>query len=267
MLIRAGQGRFVELVQAALAELPDPFRKYLAELEVRVEDYPDDDLMAAWGLVPPDYPFGVYDGPALPEAGGLAPFPGVMVIYRRPLEQWCECEEELRDQIRRTIYHELGHRIGFPDAGMPDPLRAGASARWRPQAVRREACRHLQQAQHDWTAARLLLDGGAADWALEAALTAMDRALRAVLVSRGDAPEVLAEEGIPRLLARAAVHLPGLRDVGRVSRLWQVSTGMGDPRLPPPQGRVRARLAEEAVDLARRLLDQVLGVVNGDRQG
>ncbi|MCR4391364.1 MAG: metallopeptidase family protein [Candidatus Acetothermia bacterium] len=265
MPVHVSRDRFEQLVRDALAELPAPFRRYLRGLEVRVEDYPDDELMAEWGLVPPNYPFGMYEGPALPEVEDRDVFPGVMIIYQRPLEAWCRSEEELCDQIRRTVYHELGHRFGFSDEGMPDELRAGAGTPWPEAARRGEAGRYLRQAEHDLAAAEALLAGGHHDWALDAALAAADRALRAFLFVRGEDPEAVAQEGVPELLARAARRDPPLRRLRPLLRLDQIALDMGDAGAPSPAERVRPKWAQEAIAHARELVAKARNAWQGGR--
>jgi len=256
MAVQMSRERFEELVQEALGELPPEFRRYLNGLEVRVEDYPDDELMAEWGLVPPDYPFGMYEGPALPDVDTPSDFPGTMVLYQRPLEAWCQNEDELCDQVRRTVYHELGHRFGFSDEGMLDELRGGAGIPWSDAARQAEAERHLRQAEHDLAAAEALLQGGHHDWALDAALASANRALRAFLLARGEDPEVVAHDEIPELLARAAHHDPSLGKMRSLLRLDQISLGMGDPGARAPAERVQAKAAQEAIAHARGLVER-----------
>lgn len=255
MPIRVGEERFAELVKGALAELPPEFQRYLQGLEVRVEDYPDDELMREWGLKPPNYPFGMYEGPSLLEADNPWDFPGTIVLFRRPLEEWCESEEELRDQIRRTVFHELAHRFGFSDEEMLEELRAGAGFPWPKEKRRREAERHRQQAAHDLLAAKTLLEKGFHDWALEAALTAAYRALVAFLIEKGEDPEVIVAEGIPELLFRAAKYERRFSRFQKLTRLDRVSTDMGDPGVEPPCLRVRERDVALAVRLSGELLE------------
>ncbi len=255
--------RFEELLGEALEELPEEFRRYLNGLEVRVEDYPDDELMREWGLVPPDYPFGMYDGPSLPDVDTPGDFPGTLVLYRRPLEAWCRNEDELRDQIRRTVYHELGHRFGFSDEGMPDELRGGVGTHWTDEERQVEAERHLRQAGGDLAAAEGLLEGGHPDWALDAALVAADRALRAYLLAHGADPEAIAHDGIPELLARAVKADPAFRRFRALLRLNGIALDMGEPGAPPPRERVRPAAAREAVAHAGDLVGEARAALEG----
>jgi len=254
MAVEMSRKRFEQLVREALAELPTEFQRYLNGLEVRVEDYPDDELMAEWGLVPPDYPFGMYDGASLPDVDTPSDFPGTVVLYKRPLEAWAQNEAELRDQVRRTVYHELGHRFGYSDEGMLDELRGGAGTPWPEEARQGEANRHLRQAEHDLAVAEALLAAEFHDWALDSALVAADRALRAFLLFQGEDPEAIGHDGIPDLLARATRHNPELRQLKNLLRLNRVSLDMGDAGAPPPAKRVRPAVARDALAHARELV-------------
>lgn len=247
---------FERLVREALENLPAEFRRYLNGLDVRVEDYPDDELMAEWGLVPPDYPFGMYDGASLPDVDTPGDFPGTIVLYKRPLEAWAQTEAEVLDQVRRTVYHELGHRFGYSDEGMLDELRGGAGTPWSEVARVVEADRHLRQAEHDLAAAEELIASRRHDWALDAALVAADRALRAFLLLQGEDPEAIGHDGIPNLLARATRYDPDLRRLKNLVRFDGISVDMGDAGGLPPAERVRPRIAQEAVAAARDLVEE-----------
>ncbi len=261
MPARVGEERFAELVREALVELPPDFLGYLEGLEVRVEDYPDDELMQEWGLRPPNYPFGVYAGPSLLEADNPQDFPGTIVLFRRPLEEWCQSEEELRDQIRRTVFHELAHRFGFSEEEMLEELRGGAGFPLSEEEGKREAQRYMDQARHDLAAAKLLLTQGFPDWALEAALTAGYRALLGFLVAKEEEdPEVLSSEDISKLLFRAAKHDRRFARGQALARLDWVSTDMGDPGVERPGRRVRA---EDAM-FAASLVEEILKLTGGE---
>lgn len=263
MPVRVGEERFAELVKEALRELPEGFQVYLQGLEIRVEDYPDDELMEEWGLRPPNYPFGVYEGPSLLEAENLRDFPGTVVLFRRPLEEWCQSEEELRDQIRRTVFHELAHRFGFSEEGMPEELRAGVGFPWPAEKRQKESRRYREQAAHDLSAAKALLAQGHYDWALEIALTGAYRALLAFLIEKGEDPETLVSEGISQLLLRGIRHDQRFSRFGDLVKLDMVNTDMGDPGLAPPCRRVRNKHAANAVRLLENLLELVLGGEDG----
>ena len=97
---------FDDHVRAALDELPPDLAAALENVAVVVEDeHPDD----------PDL-LGLYHGVPLPERGDMAGvLPDTVSIYRIPLEESFPDPVELRDEIRITVLHELGHYFGLDE--------------------------------------------------------------------------------------------------------------------------------------------------------
>jgi predicted Zn-dependent protease with MMP-like domain len=42
------------------------------------------------------------------------------VLYQKNIEAVCCCEAEIREQIRRTVIHELGHYFGMDEDQLKD---------------------------------------------------------------------------------------------------------------------------------------------------
>src|SRR5262249_41050921 len=97
---------FDDTVRAALDELPPEIAAGLENVAVIVEDENPDD---------PDL-FGIYRGVPLPERGDAAGLPpDTISIYRRPLEETFTDPDDLREEIRITVLHELAHYFGFDE--------------------------------------------------------------------------------------------------------------------------------------------------------
>ena len=97
---------FEEAVRAALDELPDHLAAALRNVAIVVEDENAED---------PDL-FGLYHGVPLPERGDMAgQLPDTISIYRIPLEESFPDPDELREEIRITVLHELGHYFGLDE--------------------------------------------------------------------------------------------------------------------------------------------------------
>jgi predicted Zn-dependent protease with MMP-like domain len=102
---------FDDHVRAALDELPPHIAAALENVAVVVEDENPDD---------PDL-LGLYHGVPLPERGDMAgALPDKISIYRRPLEESFPDADELRDEIRITVLHELAHYFGLDEARIAD---------------------------------------------------------------------------------------------------------------------------------------------------
>jgi predicted Zn-dependent protease with MMP-like domain len=98
---------FDEHVRAALDELPPHLATALENLAVVVEDENPDD---------PDL-FGLFQGVPLTERSSAAPAgpPNKISIYRLPLEESFPDPDELREEIRITVLHELAHYFGIDE--------------------------------------------------------------------------------------------------------------------------------------------------------
>ena len=94
-------------MRAALDELPAHLAAALENLAVVVEEENPDD---------PDL-FGLFRGVPLTERSSVAPPgpPNKISIYRRPLEETFPDPEDLREEIRITVLHELAHYFGIDE--------------------------------------------------------------------------------------------------------------------------------------------------------
>jgi predicted Zn-dependent protease with MMP-like domain len=97
---------FDDHVRAALDELPPNLAAALTNVAVVVEDE---------NPLDPDL-FGLYHGVPLPERGDMAGLPpDTISIYRIPLEESFPDPDELREEIRITVLHELAHYFGLDE--------------------------------------------------------------------------------------------------------------------------------------------------------
>jgi predicted Zn-dependent protease with MMP-like domain len=97
---------FDDHVRAALDELPPHIATALENVAVVVEDEDPHD---------PDL-FGLYHGVPLPERGDMSgQLPDKISIYRIPLEESFPDPDDLREEIRTTVLHELAHYFGLDE--------------------------------------------------------------------------------------------------------------------------------------------------------
>jgi tetratricopeptide (TPR) repeat protein len=103
-------------VARAVAELPEDMRGDLEGVPVTAEELPADaDLLLNQPPLSPTI-LGLFRGPPLGEPcdGSETPCRSV-VLYRRNLARAVRTPEELREQIRVTLLHEIGHLRGEDD--------------------------------------------------------------------------------------------------------------------------------------------------------
>lgn len=112
---------FKKELDGVLAALPADMRKDLDGVPVRMEDLPQlDDLTANDPPLSPTI-LGLFRGPPLGEA--CEPEPGAkpgepcrsIAVYRKNLARAVKTREELVEQIRVTLLHEIGHLRGEDD--------------------------------------------------------------------------------------------------------------------------------------------------------
>lgn len=107
------RAEFEELVAQALDTLPLEVAAMMQNVVVVVEDKaPEDD---------PDL-LGVYSGIPLTERDGMyaGALPDHITIFRNPILQMCSSIEEVVEEVRITVVHEIAHHFGIDDAALHD---------------------------------------------------------------------------------------------------------------------------------------------------
>lgn len=108
---------FERVVEEVVDGIPEPFARHLAGVEIVIEDEPDAATLREMGLDPRrDTLFGLYDGVPLDERShDHAWLPDRITIYYRPLVRSFRSRRRIREEIRRTVVHEVGHFFGMDD--------------------------------------------------------------------------------------------------------------------------------------------------------
>jgi predicted Zn-dependent protease with MMP-like domain len=106
MVIRVAPDRFEEMVAAALDSLPEELGRLMRNVAVTVEPYGG----------PPGL-LGLYQGVPLTSrtTGYAGVLPDRITIYRRAICAICRTEDEVVEQVRRTVIHEVAHHFGISD--------------------------------------------------------------------------------------------------------------------------------------------------------
>ncbi|HKM49431.1 MAG TPA: metallopeptidase family protein [Terriglobales bacterium] len=112
---------FVKVVEEVLDSLPQEFRSRIRNVAVLVEDKPPHQrsgppgrqgrlLLGLFHGVPTTRK-SIFDLPAGPDH---------IVLYQENIEAVCSSEAEVREQIRLTVIHELGHYFGMDENQLKD---------------------------------------------------------------------------------------------------------------------------------------------------
>ena len=103
--------------------LPRQFREQLRNVEFVVEERPSHDLLRAEGLDPRhETLYGIYQGVPLLDRSSLDPplLPDKITIFAAPLLEDFPDPEDLHEEIRLTVLHEIAHYFGMDEEEIED---------------------------------------------------------------------------------------------------------------------------------------------------
>jgi predicted Zn-dependent protease with MMP-like domain len=112
---------FIKVVEESLDSLPKEFRSRIQNVAILVEDFPPNQS--------PYHPgqqrrllLGIFHGvPATKKSIFDVPIgPAHIVLYQQNIEAICSNEAQVRQQIRQTLMHELGHYFGMTEEQLRD---------------------------------------------------------------------------------------------------------------------------------------------------
>ena len=106
---------FETLVDEALDSIPEWLLERLENVAIVVEDAPDPDDLAEMDIPPGSELYGLYVGIPLTQRNSAYSMvlPDRIVIYRNALRRNFRDINELREQVRQTVLHEVGHALGM----------------------------------------------------------------------------------------------------------------------------------------------------------
>jgi predicted Zn-dependent protease with MMP-like domain len=105
-MIEVAPDRFDEMVTTALDGLPPALGRVMRNVAVVVDnDSPQRRLLGLYHGVPLTARTHEYSG-VLPDR---------ITIYRQAICRICSSEEQVVEQVRRTVIHEIGHHFGIDD--------------------------------------------------------------------------------------------------------------------------------------------------------
>ena len=97
--------QFEAAAQAAVDSIPDDFKPYLENTIFIIEESS------------PEWLMGLYEGATALGAGeGM---PERITLYKRSHERAASSMEELVEEVRETILHEVGHHFGMEEDELP----------------------------------------------------------------------------------------------------------------------------------------------------
>lgn len=117
MAYRVSKAQFMDLVDAAVSDLPEEFARFLEEVPIEVHEVPTAAQQARLNLRRGNLLLGLYVGRprtrrSVEDSGAM---PDVIYLFQRNIESICNSEEQLVEQVRKTVLHEIGHHFGMSE--------------------------------------------------------------------------------------------------------------------------------------------------------
>ena len=111
-VMQVSEAEFEALVAEALDSIPEELGRLMSNVAVLVQDDPPpgEDLL------------GLYEGIPLTERDGwyAGVLPDTITIFRNPILRICETSEDVVDEVRVTVVHEVAHHFGIDDDTLHD---------------------------------------------------------------------------------------------------------------------------------------------------
>ncbi len=106
---------FDHLISAAMDDLPQKYIKGLDNVAIVYADDPDENQRQKSELKPDSLLLGLYEGIPLTKRGAGYTFvlPDKITLFKNPILAVTSTPEQLYEQIKRTLWHEIAHYYGL----------------------------------------------------------------------------------------------------------------------------------------------------------
>jgi predicted Zn-dependent protease with MMP-like domain len=113
-MIEVSDEQFQHLIDKALGELPGEHVKNIKNVAILYEDIPTEEQRLNANLHPHQTLLGLYQGVPLSQRQGTVKiFPDKITLFKIPLQWHANNEDELKEQIKHTLWHEIAHYYGL----------------------------------------------------------------------------------------------------------------------------------------------------------
>ena len=114
-------GEMEAIARRVLDSLPELFAESLRDVVLLIEDFADEETLAAMGIDEPFDLTGIYEGIPVTERSvehsGM--MPDRIRLFRRPiLDEWADGDDTLEHLVAHVMVHEIGHHFGLSDEAM-----------------------------------------------------------------------------------------------------------------------------------------------------
>jgi len=108
--------KFEKLVWQGIEAIPKRFLEKLDNVDIVIEHEPSPAQMGKLRLGQGAKLFGLYEGvPQTRREHYTWVLPDKITIFQKPIEEVCSTDEEIRQRVKNTVWHEIAHHFGMDE--------------------------------------------------------------------------------------------------------------------------------------------------------
>lgn len=113
---RMERDQFEQLVSEGLERIPAKFRVLIKNVAILIADAPTPEQLRRNHIGPGSTLLGLYEGVPRAARYGQEPLmPDKITIFQQPIESVAATPEAVREQVAKTVWHEIGHHFGLSE--------------------------------------------------------------------------------------------------------------------------------------------------------
>ena len=115
-MISISREQFERLVHKALSNIPPDIRNSIRNVDIVVDNVASMDQIVGTGIENEMELLGLYEGIPLTERYGYdMVLPDKITLFQKPIESICDNQEQITEEISKTLIHEIAHHFGLDD--------------------------------------------------------------------------------------------------------------------------------------------------------
>ena len=115
-MISISREQFERLVHKALSNIPPDIRLSIQNVDIVVDNVASMNQIAGTGIENEMELLGLYEGIPITERYGYdMVLPDKITLFQKPIESICDNQEQITEEISKTLIHEIAHHFGLDD--------------------------------------------------------------------------------------------------------------------------------------------------------
>ncbi len=110
------ENKFREIVKQGIEAIPERFLEKLKNIDIVIEDEPSSYQLSKLKVRKGSFILGLYEG--VPQTNRWhygQVLPDKITIFKKPIERMARSEEEVKEIVKNTVWHEIAHHFGMDE--------------------------------------------------------------------------------------------------------------------------------------------------------